>query len=120
MVLLPSGIVSITQVNPMHKRAYWICQIAGWSSHSLLSFVIATLGAGLQLRIVVNTAIGGILALLTSHLMRAVIRRRHWLNLRIPALLPRVVCLSNWHGYRSDRGSLDGMPPHCENARIQD
>ncbi len=63
-------------MNHMHRRAYWVCQITGSTCHTLLNFVFATLGAGLQLRIAINTVIGGVLALLTSHLMRTVIRRR--------------------------------------------
>ncbi len=78
----------------MQNRAYWLCQLAGWSLHTLLNLVFATLNAGLRRNIVLTTVLGGVLALLTSHLLRAVIRGRRWLDLRVIKLLPRVAALS--------------------------
>ena len=79
----------------MRNRAYWLCQVAGWTLHTLLNLVFATLNAGRLRRDIVLTAVlGGLLALLSSHLIRAVIRAWRWLDLRVIKLLPRVAALS--------------------------
>jgi LytS/YehU family sensor histidine kinase len=69
---------------------YWICQIAGWGSYSVIGFAIATSFAGWR----PDIALGFILFFLYSigftHLLRLQIRKGAWLSL--PALrgLPRI------------------------------
>ena len=79
-----SGLVS-------RRRAYWICQLAGWYSAAGASLLVS---GGLDPRFAVTYAATATLAIVCTHLYRAVIRRWRWLQLSPGRLVVRVLAAS--------------------------
>src|SRR5262245_60488351 len=76
------------------RTMYWLCQIAGWSAAGgmNLMWILAQdellPEAG---KFVITFAAGAALAIAWTHGYRAAIRRRRWVQLGLPRLLPRVL-----------------------------
>jgi LytS/YehU family sensor histidine kinase len=62
------------------NRAYWLCQILGWSSYSLLTAWGAAQSVGWTSEIVVGFGLYVVYSIALSHALRAYIKRRGWLT----------------------------------------
>ena len=70
---------------------YWLCQIAGWGLYTALGVAMAVSAVGPQPAIFSGYALFFGYSIGLSHLLRLFIRRRRWLSLPMPLLLPRFV-----------------------------
>ncbi|MFY0602017.1 MAG: histidine kinase [Cyclobacteriaceae bacterium] len=72
---------------------YWACQLIGWGTYilALLYFSLRyNTDPTITSRVIILQVIIGIIAMLTSHSIRAIIRRYNWLDLEIKKLVPRI------------------------------
>ncbi|MEW6734283.1 MAG: hypothetical protein AB1489_23355, partial [Acidobacteriota bacterium] len=75
----------------MSERAYWMCQITGWTI-----YLIASLGFGLSFqpfgwKLILHITLCCIIGFILSHAFRVMIRRYQWTHLPLPQLVWRVV-----------------------------
>ena len=78
------------------EKLYWLCQITGWSLYTAVSILIqVSFNTYPVSRLPIPVVICGI-GFLLSHLFRLFIKRRGWLRLPLPSLIPRVIvaCVS--------------------------
>ena len=88
------ALLQLAHTSMTRSAAYWTCQTAGWSLYAL-----ANVGLSLALdRLTAPTALFGVgvatLGLAVTHVIRAVVRRRRWLDLPVRGLAVRVVAVS--------------------------
>ena len=84
------------------KLAYWLCQILGWGTYTVIGIMATLLSQGSVqffpggwiLRLLVNYAIFFVGIILLTHLLRAQIRKRQWLSLPMRKAAPRLVAAS--------------------------
>lgn len=82
--------------------AYWLCQILGWGTYTIIAIMATLLSqGGVQffpggwiLRLLVNYTIFFVGIILLTHLLRAQIRKRQWLSLPMGKAAPRLVAAS--------------------------
>ncbi len=84
--------VSLPAQHTRSQHLYWILQVAGWGTYTLLRGV----GAATVLKLpwgksALELAILGALGLTISHLLRDFVRRHKWAALSIPRLATRIV-----------------------------
>lgn len=72
------------------SHLYLVCQILGWYLHAVGNIVLSQLGAPITWRPVLLYMWGALAGILTTHALRAFIRRRQWLRLSPLLALPRV------------------------------
>lgn len=72
-------------------RAYWICQIGGWSAFVVLRIAMSTFFQDVTWSHVAFVLVLGTSGFLYTHLYRLLIRRRGWTRLSLQQLAPRVV-----------------------------
>ena len=72
------------------SHVYILCQLLGWYSHAAGNIVLTTLGSPITWEPVVLYLWGALAGILTTHALRAFIRRRQWLKLSPLRALPRV------------------------------
>ena len=63
------------------RTVYWLCQILGWGAYAVGGFLIATYYEGFQASIAIGFALFFCYSILFTHLLRALILRRQWLEL---------------------------------------
>src|SRR5690348_3231566 len=63
------------------RTAYWLCQILGWGTYAIGGFLIATFYEGFQASIAIGFALFFGYSILFTHLLRALILRRQWLEM---------------------------------------
>jgi LytS/YehU family sensor histidine kinase len=85
----------------MTRRAYWLCQLSGWTIYSLINYLFAAMFAhpgqiswSWSFSAIYFSAAGVVL----THLMRWWIRRAGWLDLPLGKLLVRVLAWSALFG----------------------
>jgi len=78
------------------KRAqvYILCQVAGWYSHAALNILFTRLSGPITLGPILLYLWGALAGILTTHGLRAFIRRQQWLRLSPLRALPRVAAAS--------------------------
>jgi signal transduction histidine kinase len=72
------------------SHVYILCQFLGWYAHAGLNVALSRLGEPITWKPVVLYMWGALAGILTTHALRAVIRRRRWLHLSPLRALPRV------------------------------
>jgi len=74
------------------KQIYWMAQIFGWGSYTLVSYVANILEKGNDLKpyFFVFVLFFASVGILLTHLMREILIQKNWLNLPILKLLPRI------------------------------
>src|SRR5262245_19382659 len=76
------------------KRAYWLCQVAGWSLYAAAGMAIGFAFMSFSWRYAAAVLINVSMGLALTHAWRWWMRRRNWLRLSLWALVPRVVLTS--------------------------
>lgn len=77
------------------KTAYWLCQIFGWSAYGFLNFGVYFIQSGRLNGTEFLIAVGQILFyVISSHLLRRIIKQRGWIGLPILRLLPQILGLN--------------------------
>jgi two-component system LytT family sensor kinase len=88
----PSGAVSAGDTLMKNRNlAYWLCQVLGWGTYSIVGIFMATSFVGWSASLLVGYLIFFACILLLTHLLRAEIRRREWLSLPLKKAAPRLV-----------------------------
>ncbi len=72
------------------KKAYWICQLGGWSLYALLNIYILKTADKLTYNLALSLIVESLYYLFSTHLFRLYIIERGWLKLYISRLLPRL------------------------------
>lgn len=81
-------------------RLYWVSQFCGWTIYILLIWVINQLdGREMTLFFCSNLVSTFVLGIAISHVYRHIILRFNWLNIKIKALIPRVIISSFLCGF---------------------
>jgi hypothetical protein len=70
-------------------RAYWACQVAGWTLMFVLNLIASLAVMPFHWRYVLVNAAVSIVGLSVTHTVRAISRARRWEQLPFPQLLPR-------------------------------
>jgi Histidine kinase len=74
------------------RRAYWLCQCAGWSFYGALNSIVAAAVADITwARVPLQAAVLSVTGLVLSHLLRYIIRRRRWIRLGWRARAWRII-----------------------------
>lgn len=77
------------------QRLYWICQVTGWGSYVLLTFLINRFEfREFDLQFMLNLLSTFLIGIGTSHLYRYFIIRNKWLEYKISHLIHRVILAS--------------------------
>ncbi len=78
------------------KRLYWILQISGWASYAILQTLISVMASeqGFGWRRTIFFIAEASLFLFITHIFRLYLKRRKWIRLSIPRLIPRVLLAS--------------------------
>jgi len=72
------------------SQVYILCQLLGWYSQAAGNIIFSRLGEAITWKPVALYMWGALAGILTTHALRAVIRRRQWLKLSPLRALPRV------------------------------
>jgi len=72
------------------SQVYILCQALGWYAHAAVNILLSRLSEALTWRAVALYMWGALAGILTTHALRAFIRRRRWLQLSPLRALPRV------------------------------
>lgn len=73
------------------RRAYWICQIGGWTLYVVARLLVAAFLRDITLEYLTAVVAIGVAGLLYTHLYRAVIKRWGWTELSLRRLVPHVL-----------------------------
>jgi signal transduction histidine kinase len=73
------------------RRAYWLCQIGGWTLHSAVLAVLHWMQVGYSAKPLLNFAVSIGLGIGLTHAFRAYVRYAGWMDLSLWRLAPRVV-----------------------------
>ena len=76
------------------KKIYWLCQLLGWGFYGVLQIAAYAAGSGLDEGQVIGVFFQVLYYVLTTHLLREVFIRYNWLNLRLTALIPKLLFLN--------------------------
>jgi hypothetical protein len=80
---------------PRSSRAYWACQLGGWSLYSAVQLLTGVSLLQLPwLRTAVETAVLNGIGLILTHQLHAHILRHNWNSLPLRRLVPRIVAAS--------------------------
>jgi len=73
---------------------YWVCQIGGWGAYSTVGLWAAVLDHGWRPSIVIGYLLFFLYSIGLTHLLRGVVRRRHWTSLPLHRALVRLAAAS--------------------------
>ncbi len=76
------------------SKTYWVLQITGWATYTLINIVFASFNYGLNLSIGLFYALMSLVGLVVTHIYRYFILRNKWLELSIPKLSLLVLPMS--------------------------
>lgn len=73
---------------------YWACQIGGWGAYSTVGLWTAVMENGWRPSVIIGYLLFFLYSIALSHLLRGVIRRRHWTSLPLHQALLRMAAAS--------------------------
>lgn len=76
------------------QKAYWLCQIGGWGIYGFLQVFLYTLAERFDFNQFIGVFVQVIYFIITSHLLRFIILKFNWLNLRLVRLIPVILVLT--------------------------
>lgn len=82
------------------KRLYWILQLSVWGAYAGIQIVFSILASGqaISFKRIAFFISEAALFFLATHVFRLHVKRRNWLRLRVPKLIPRVLLASGLMG----------------------
>jgi sensor histidine kinase YesM len=83
-------------------RIYWLCQILGWGLYGFIQIFLYTIANRFDVSQVLGVLYQVVYFVVTTHLLRSLIIKRGWLNLRLTFLIPRLLIatfLLSWLNY---------------------
>lgn len=72
-------------------RIYWLCQILGWGVYGVIQVIFYSLSEQFDADQAVGVVMQVVYYILTTHLLRTIIIKVRWLNLRLSRLIPRIL-----------------------------
>src|SRR5262245_12972279 len=75
----------------MNERAYWICQITGWTIYLIASLGFAMAFQRYGWKSILSTTLSCTIGFILSHAFRAMVKRYKWTQLPLLRLVPRVI-----------------------------
>jgi hypothetical protein len=80
--------------SPLHRsQIYWLLQIAGWLSFTLLNLAFVYLNNQVTPEVLFGLLMVFVLGIGLTQIIRSIIIRFNWLKLRVGAMLPRILSL---------------------------
>ena len=76
------------------NRLYWVCQLLGWGIYGFIQIFLYTIAERFDLNQALGVLSQVVYFLGTTHLLRAFIIRKSWLNLRLSYLIPRLLIVT--------------------------
>lgn len=78
------------------KKIYWIAQLFGWAGYSCLIYLSAYLDkpSDITYKLLVQLVFMTLISIFYTHLMRFIMLKYNWLNLKLIALIPRLIVIS--------------------------
>ncbi|MEJ2194703.1 MAG: histidine kinase [Ignavibacteriaceae bacterium] len=86
--------IPVRKLNISHNALYWICQISGWSTFTLLNLLIISSFESLQWERILVGAYFVFAGIGFTHIFRKIINKLNWLNLPLNKIIPRVIISS--------------------------
>lgn len=75
-------------------KIYWLCQILGWGFYGFIQVFFYSMAERFDFVIAIGVLFQVIYFIVTTHLLRRLIIKRAWLNLRLPFLIPRLLMVT--------------------------
>lgn len=72
------------------KTVYWLCQVLGWGAWGLLQVLAYTTSNGFDVQQAIGELFQIAFYIITSHFLRYLFLKYHWINLRLKSLIPRL------------------------------
>jgi two-component system, LytTR family, sensor histidine kinase AlgZ len=83
---------AIRKPSAKHDRAYWLCQMLGWSTYTAGVYAMVSLAGGQKgLKPFLSVSFFSVLGLVETHLLRQRAKQNNWINFPLPKLLLRVI-----------------------------
>lgn len=76
------------------QKIYWLCQILGWGLYGFIQVLFYTLAQRFDTDQLIGVIFQVFYYILTTHLLRTIIIRSGWLNLRLSRLIPRLLAFT--------------------------
>lgn len=78
------------------KKIYWVAQFSGWLVYAILLLMAAFANNpnGISVHLVINLFILIVVSISCTHILRLLYLRFGWLDLKLPAILPRLLFVS--------------------------
>ena len=86
--------IPVRKLNISHNALYWICQICGWSTFTLLNLLIISSFESLQWQRIFVGIYFILAGIGFTHIFRKIITKLNWLNLPLNKIIPRVIISS--------------------------
>lgn len=84
------------------RKIYWLCQILGWGLYGFIQIFLYTVANRFNLDQTLGVLYQVVYFIATTHLLRALILKRGWLNFRLSFLIPRLLIATfilSWLNY---------------------
>lgn len=86
--------IPVRKLNISHNKLYWLCQIFGWGTFTLLNLLIISSFESLQWERIVIAVYFVIAGIGFTHIFRKIINKLKWLELPLNRIIPRVIISS--------------------------
>lgn len=86
--------VPVRKINISHNNLYWLCQISGWGTFTLLNLLIISSFESLQLERIFVGVYYALAGIGFTHIFRKIIKKLNWLELPLNKIIPRVIISS--------------------------
>ncbi|WP_421764054.1 sensor histidine kinase [Ekhidna sp.] len=84
------------------RKIYWLCQILGWGLYGFIQIFLYTVNKRFEVDQAFGVLLQVVYFVITTHMLRAVILKRGWLNFRLSFLIPRLLIATfvlSWLNY---------------------
>ena len=86
--------IPVRKINISHNHLYWLCQISGWSTFTLLNLLIISSFESLQWERIFIGVYFVLAGIGFTHVFRKIINKLNWLELPLNKIIPRVIISS--------------------------
>jgi sensor histidine kinase YesM len=86
--------IPVRKINISHNNLYWLSQVSGWSTFTLLNLLIISSFESLQLERIFIGVYYALAGIGFTHIFRKIIKKLNWLELPLNKIIPRVIISS--------------------------
>jgi two-component system, LytTR family, sensor kinase len=91
MIVDKKSKLSLSAGQAGRQKIYWICQSAGWLLYALFSLLIDLAYIANPYPKIIIILLISVFGLLSTHVLKNLIKKRNWLNLPLKKIIPRVL-----------------------------